>query len=298
MEDAVEKPRIVNQLPEKSPSSERGKNVQITLKFIRHGLRTPSGELTDYGKEITRQKARESKPDIEHVNVVGAMGSDSGPIGTTGMQRSLETAHIYASEINADKRLQTRGAPILGYDMQVNPIPFDWDKVYNENLPDNFATLSDEEKDNASKEAQAAVLNHFMSLQTPEAINCRKEIAGSFTLVIDSYMKFIKGVKSGTEALLTEGTHGGRMEPFLQELLVRRTSDGQEIHGFEKIEDIGGAFDSSESFNVQVATDENGNSQKLKVTFDNKDRPQDEMYLDTKKLQELKDFYVTLHSKK
>ena len=89
MEDAVEKPEIENQLPEKSPFSEKGRNVRMTLKFIRHGLRAPSGELTDYGKEITRQKALESKSETEHFNVVGAMGSDSGPIASTGMQLSL-----------------------------------------------------------------------------------------------------------------------------------------------------------------------------------------------------------------
>lgn len=277
---------------------EKGKNVHMTLKFIRHGLRSPSGELTDYGKEITRQKVQESKHNIERFNVVGAMGSDSGPIGPTGMQRSLETAHIYAEEIDADKRLQTRGTPILGYDTQINPIPFDWDKFYNDKLPANFSTLSDEEKNKASKVAQAAVLNHFMSLQTPEAINCRKEIAGSFARVIDHYTRTIKGVKSGTKALLPQGTHGGRMEPFLKEALVRRTPYGEEIRGFEKIEEIGGEFDSSESFNVEVATDEKGDLQKLKVTFDNKNRPQDEMYLDTEKLQKLKNFYTGLHNKK
>lgn len=306
MEDAMEKPKIGNQIPEKSPFSEKGRNVHITLKFIRHGLRNPSGELTDYGKEITRQKARESKSEKKRFNVVGAMGSDSGPIGPTGMQRSLETAHIYAEEIESDKRLQTRGTPILGYDTQINPIPFDWDKFYNDKLPANFATLSDEEKNKASKAAQAAALNHFMSLQTPEAINCRKEIAGSFARVIDHYVNSIKGVKSGTKALLPQGTHGGRMEPFLQEVLVRRLSNGQEIHSFEKVEEIGGEFDSSEAFNVEVATDRDGNLQKLKVTFDNKERvkrmedekPIEEMFLDIKKLQDLKDFYRSLHSKK
>ena len=297
MEDATEKPKIGNQNPE-SPLSEKGKNVHIALKFIRHGLRSPSGELTDYGRETTRQKASESKSEMGRFNVVGAMGSDSGPIGSTGMQRSLETADIYAGELDADKRLKTRGSPILGYDMQVNPIPFDWDKFYNENLPEDFSTLSDEEKNKASKVAQSATLNHFMSLETPEGLNCRKEIAGSYARVIDHYMNAIKGVKSGTKALLPQGTHGGRMEPFLKEALVRRLTSGEEIHGFEKIEDIGGAFDSSEAFNVEVATDENGELQKLKVTFDNKNRPQDEMYLDTERLRELKDFYVSIHSKK
>lgn len=277
---------------------ERGRNVHMTLKFIRHGLRTPSGKLTDYGREATRKEAQQSKSAMGRFDVVGAMGSDSGPVGPSGMQRSLETADIFASEIDVDRLLTTRGTPILGYDMQVNPIPFDWDKFYNGNLPDNFATLSDEEKNKASKAAQAGTLNHFMSLQTPEAVNCRKEIAGSFAQVINHYMRAIKGIKSGTKALLPQGTHGGRMEPFLKEVLVRRMPNGKEIHGFEKIEDIGGEFDSSEAFNVEVATDDNGSLQKLKVTFDNKDRPKDEMYLDTGKLQDLKEFYINLHSKK
>ena len=297
MEDAAEK---VENIPEK------GRNVDITLKFIRHGLRTPqttlpSGEVTggylsDYGREVAKQKALEDKAKIGHFNVVGAMGSDAGLPGPTGMQRSLETAHIYALEIDADRRLTTRGTPILGYETEVNPIPFDWDKTYNENLPKNFDSLSDKEKDTASKVAQAAVLNYFMSLQTPEAINYKKEIAGSFARVIDHYMRTIKGVKSGTKALLPQGTHGGRMEPFLKETLVRYTPDGEKIHGFEKIEEIGGEFDSSEPFNVEVATDNNGDLQKLKVTFDNPERPKDEMYLDTEKLQELKNYYIKLHA--
>lgn len=289
MEDVAEK---VENIPE------RGRNVHITLKFIRHGLRNPSGELTDYGREATRQKAQQSKSEMGRFDVVGAMGSDSGPVGPSGMQRSLETADIFASEIDSDKRLQTRGAPILGYETRVIPIPVDWDRIYNENLPKTFDSLSDAEKTKASKAAQAATLNDFMSLQTSEAINYRKEIAGSFERVIDHYTRAIKGVKSGTKALLLQGTHGGAMEPFLQELLVRRLPNGQEIHGFKKVEEIGGEFDPSESFNVEVATDNKGDVQKLKVTFDNKNRPQEEMSLDVAKLQELKEFYRSLHSKK
>lgn len=52
MEGAAEK---VENIPQK------GRNVHITLKFIRHGLRAPSGELTDYGREATRQKAQQGK---------------------------------------------------------------------------------------------------------------------------------------------------------------------------------------------------------------------------------------------
>ena len=60
MEDPTGEREVGNQPLEESPFSEKGRGVEITLKFIRHGLRTPSGELTGYGKEITKHKARES----------------------------------------------------------------------------------------------------------------------------------------------------------------------------------------------------------------------------------------------
>lgn len=307
MEGVVGETKHENQPLEESTLSEKGRNVHITLKFIRHGERTPQttlpsgeiigGTLTDYGREVTRKTAKESKSEIGHVRIVGAMGSDAGLPGPTGMPRSLETADIYVSEINSDKRLQTRESPILNPQILVTPTPYDHNKIYNENLPENFNSLSNSEKSKASKNAQRATLDHLMSLQTPEAINYRKEIAGSFTRVIDHYIRAIKGVKSGTKALLLQGTHGGMMEPFLQELLVRRLSNGQEIHGFHNLEEIGGEFDPSESFNVEVSTDNEGNPQNLKVTFDNKDRPKSEMNLDAEKLQELKDSFISLHKK-
>lgn len=66
------------------------------------------------------------------------MGSDAGSPGPTGMPRSLETADIYVSEMDSDKRLQTRGSPILNPQILVTPIPYDHNKIYNENLPENF----------------------------------------------------------------------------------------------------------------------------------------------------------------
>lgn len=312
MEDAMEKLKIGNQSPEEIPFSEKvlekGRNVHITIKFIRHGLRTPvvgktGGELTEYGRGVTRENARESGLKGDDFDAVKAFGSTAKEELSTAQPRSLETADIYATEITkiaSGKKLKTRGRDVLNYQTLVSPIPYDHDEIYNriykENLP-NPDNSTDEDKAKASKAAQAAVLNHSMALQTPEAINYRKEIAGAFSYFIDTYIKMSQRLKSGSKVLIPAGTHGGSMEPFLQQILVRRFSDGTEIHGFEKVEEIGGEFDSSEAFNVEVATDDKGSLQKIKVIFDNKDRPRDEMYLDIEKIQELKDFYISLHPK-
>ena len=308
MEDTTEKPEIGNQLPEKSPFSEKGRDVYITLRFIRHGERTPQttlpsgektgGTLTDYGREVTKERARASGLRKEDFDAVKAVGSTAGLPGPEGMPRSLETADIVATEIDPNKDFRTRGRDVLSYETLVTPMPYNHDKVYNESLPKDFNALSDVEKAKASKQAQRAALNHLLSLETPQATDFKREVAGSFAYFIDNYIKMANRLNSNSRVLIPAGTHGGMMEPFLQQVLARHLPNGQILHGFQKLEKIGGEFDPSEAFSVEVATDNNGGLQKLKVTFDNKDRPQEEMYLDLKKLQELKDFYVNLHSKK
>src|ERR1700722_2766923 len=125
-----------------SPEREKsGENVEIVLKFMRHGERDLDGNLTDYGRGITKERARESGIDENDFDAVKAIGSTAGPKGPTGMPRALETADIYAHEIAGDEAFQTRARRILSYEDLKNGIPFDWFAMYGKNLPENFAEL-------------------------------------------------------------------------------------------------------------------------------------------------------------
>ncbi len=286
---------------------EKGKNVRIVLKFIRHGERTKTGELTDYGREITKQRARDSGIEGGDFDAVKAVGSQAGPKvlvpveGFTStkseqeMGRSLETAHIYGQEIAGEDALKTRSRIILSYESVVNPVPFDYLAIYNGSLPSDFENLPLEEKAIAAKRAQMAVIEHLTSLCTPEAEAYKKEVTGAFAVFILHTEELAKRINAGSRVLMPSGTHGGMIEPFLQRTLVRRLEDGREIHGFERVEEIGGDFDPSEAFNVEIVIDEKGNPGPLKVTWDNPQRPQAEMYLDAVKLQEAAEFYKQLH---
>lgn len=285
--------------PEEEPSTERGENIRIVLKFIRHGERTKAGELTDYGREVTRQRARESKITREDFDAVKAIGSPAGPKSGSGMERSLETAHMYGKEIAGDEAFTTRRRQILSYETLKHPPPYNHVEFYNAQLPENFETLPDEEKVAVAKKAQTAVVNHFLSLKSPEAEAYKREIAGAFATVVDHYQRLATRLNGGSRVLIPAGTHGGMLEPFLQETLVRQDEHGQERVGFERIEEIGGEFDPSEAFAVEIATDREGTLQPLKVTFDNPDRPQDvPMHLDAVRLGELRDYYLALHGLK
>lgn len=284
---------------EAEPSAERGENVRIVLKFLRHGERTKTGELTEYGRDVTRQRAQESVIGPDDYDAVKAIGSPAGPQSAGGMERSLETAHIYAHEIAGDEAFNTRRNAILNYETLKNPSPYDHVEIYNANLPPNFDSLSDAEKAAAAKKAQTVVVNHLISLKSAEAQAFKREVAGAFAYVIDHYQRVATRLKSGSQVLLPAGTHGGLMEHLLQQALVRRDEQGEMEVGFENIEEIGGEFDPSEAFNVAVTTDERGDFGPLEVTFDNPERPQfHEMYLDPDRLRELRDYYVELHKPK
>lgn len=277
---------------------ESGENVEIVLKFIRHGERDLEGNLTDYGRTVTKERAQESGVLKTDFDAIKAIGSTAGPKGPSGMQRSLETADIYAHEIAGDEAFQTRARDILSYEKLINDIPTDWAQIYNANIPANFSELSDEQKASAAQKAQTATVNHVFQLNTPEAEAYKREVAGAFAYVIDHYQQMAKRLKSGSRVLIPAGTHGGVMEFILQQALVRKDEKGNEITGLSNLEEIGGEFDPSEAFNVDVATNENGEDKALVVTFDNQRRPHNEFYLDPQKIAELKGYYQELHEQR
>lgn len=283
---------------ESSRSPERGKDVTIVLKFIRHGERDKQGSLTDYGRDVTRRRAQESGIHQTDFDAVKAIGSTAGPIGSRGMQRSLETAHIYAHEIAGDEAFVTRRREILSYDSLIHPAPYNHVEIYNANLPSNFDALSDSEKVVAAKRAQTAVLNHVMSLQSPEAQAYKRKVAGAFAYVILHYQRLSSRLKNGSRVLIPAGTHGGLMELLLQQALVWQDTMGVRRIGFSSLDEIGGDFDPSEAFNVEIVTDGQGKLGLLRVTFDDPRRPQTPMYLDLDRIEELSRYYAELHTLK
>lgn len=278
---------------------EKGMNVKVFLKFIRHGERDTKNNLLDYGRDVTKHRAQEADLDSEEFDAVKAIGSDQGPKGPTGMARAKETADIYAKEIAGEDAFTTRTSSKLNFETIVSKRPYDHVKIYNSFLPENFNELSDQEKSQAAKIAQTEVVNHLLSLTSPEAITYKKEVAGSHAAEVLHNMELAKRLKSGSQVLRPAGTHGGNMELFLQQALVRENENGEIQEGFKDLEEIGGDFDPSEAFTVDIETDMNGDNKELLFSFDNKKRPSaKKMYLDKEKIIELAEFYKTLHQKK
>lgn len=289
----------MEKMPEnKIESKEKGENVKIVLKFIRHGERTIEGFLTDRGREATRQKANESNIKKNDFDAVKAIGSTAGPKGPTHMGRALETSDSYAHGIAGDEAFNTKKSEILNYETFVNPAPYNLE-TYESKFPDNFEQLSEKEKAVVIKKVHTEILENVFSSDVQREKDYVKEIAGSFAYIIDHYSKMAKRLNSNSRVLIPAGTHGGIMEAILKKALVRKLEDNTEIRGFKKLEEIGGIFDTSEAFNINIKTDDKGNPELLKVSFDNPKRPvEKEMYLDSGKVKELSKYYAELHKLK
>lgn len=280
---------------ERKEGKEMSKNVLLILKFIRHGERTKGGELTDYGRQVTRQKAE--KTELSGLGGVKAVGSPFKPKGSEMPPRSLETADIYAQQLvrsgKVEKKYATKTRQILGPENLKTPVPFNWNEFYNSQLPQNFEELPDEEKAVAAHKAQTATVDNVLNMK--EAIGFNHELASNFAFFVDTYLRMVERLKDGSKILYVAGTHGGLMEPFLKECLLRRDKEGQVKRGFERLEEIGGAFRPSDSFDVVIETDESGQKQ-VGVSFDDPNRlPGEELTLDLERLQELKAEYKEKH---
>jgi len=243
---------------------EKGKNVEIVLHIMRHGDRDLDGNLRDYGRERTEKYAGFSHLKEEEFDIVKAIGSNAGPTAEVDgekMQRSLETAHIFAKNISDNKNYKTRSRGLLSYEGLRSSLPYDHKKVYDSYIDEyvkntllideginGFKDLSKEKKEAAASFADNKTVAHFMAMDTPQAKQLKREIAGSFAVLIERFAKMAREkLQSNQKILYPVGSHTGMMELLLSEAMVRTDDDGKKIVG-GALDDFGGSFSPSEGF--------------------------------------------------
>ncbi len=281
-------------VPQQEGKEKFGSNVKIDIRFLRHGERTKTGELTDFGRGVTKEKAAQHMIEGDYVDIVKPVGSNAGPKNLE-MGRALETAKIFAEEIDGSAG-RPKEDPRLSYESIKSPMPYNHVEIYNSFLPADFETLPDKDKADASKMAQKGTIDHLMKLDTPEANAYKQETAGAFASFVLHYRELSHRMKPDSNVKIVAGTHGGTMEFLLQQAMVSE-KDGVRKVGFNDVLEIGGEFAPSESYNVIIQTDENGEDKAMWVMFDDEKRPQTRFELDESKVKELASFYEELHIK-
>lgn len=269
-----------------------GHKVKTYLKFIRHGERTKTNELTDYGRQVTRSVATPNMREGDWHDKTFVIGSNVDP-NNDGVGRALETAAIYGLETDGTATLP-KPEDRLNYKHMKSPVPYNHAEIYNSLLPADFDRLTDEEKVEAAKVAQEGVMKHLLDLHTPEAENYKREAAGALANIVLEYQEKNHELPDRYTQTGIAGTHGSIMEFLLQQALVHKEGNEEKV-GFDDFAVIGGIFHPSESYDVVLETDENGEDKAIKVIFDDPKRSVRELTLDINKLRELSEFYKELH---
>jgi hypothetical protein len=126
------KPKQPGLQPEQQERKEWGRNVALTLKIMRHGDRDKQKNLSEYGRKETRQRAKDLGIKPDDFDAIKAIGSSAGPereIEVNGkkvsMGRALETAHIYADELDSENEFVTRVNDLLNFETIKTPAPHD-----------------------------------------------------------------------------------------------------------------------------------------------------------------------------
>lgn len=292
---------------------EKGANIELVVHIMRHGDRDPDGLLEKYGRERTKKVAESNASKYDSDLMIKAFGSPAGKQSNeSGMQRSLETAHIYGEEIANRKDgavYDTRARSLLNYedwDVLIIDPEYDYDAVYKQAIDGysaqhfhskEYGQLSEDEQKAASFYASNEATNYYMTLDTPAAEKSRKEVAGTFSVLLKRYARMAQEkLKSNQKLLFPLGSHTGMIEPFLSESVIWKDKDENEKHG-ATLGEIGGIFKPSEGFDIVLKTDQDGKLERVQIRFDDQGRLGGEAYLDMQKVDEFAEFYRELHKK-
>lgn len=213
-----------------------GRNVEIHAIFLRHGEKGEGGDLTEEGKKQAAELGG------------GLSGKDAIKAYSSPVQRALETVEQVIEAAPHDKKLNTRVRAEIG-------IP-----PSSKEFLERFRELEKLGPD-AAAEWYLSFGTEKPDLETPSP----HEVAESFAYILTKYLRMADKLYSGSNIDLINGTHQGLPEALLKEVLIRRKDD-QELVGFQKLEDIGGALKFTEDMEFLIKIDEQGNKV-LKLNF-------------------------------
>lgn len=242
---------------EKDAKKLTGHNIEITTSFRRHfdPKKSPEGmsldELSDTGKQQAVDFGTKLSGKIKGYASPKERAQDTIDIA---FQNIGEGAEIINQELSsADKEKEGRHFNIR-VKKELDTVPGIKDLVLK------AMELADQElKPDSAMTKYDYVVQYY--LDHPEEITEQggtpREAAQDIASRVDLYRRMSERLKNGSEVTLENGTHGPKLEPFLQQVMIRREG-GEVIKGFNNIMEIGGAFKPGENFEIVIKRDEQG----------------------------------------
>jgi hypothetical protein len=281
---------------EKSPTEKErfGKNVALTIEFTRHEEpgKTPEGMSADFLTEKGKERATAKGKTIKEPKL---------KIYASPKLRAQETVDLAAQNVDDDvevinqrldnpvqskktlKRITKGQNPDNKFNVHIRR-ELDVAKDFAKIMPECKKWAEKQIATGSKRTSYDLIIQYYLdhSERAKElGVTTPEEAAEETAFAAIRQIDMTKRLYSDSKAHLLNGTHGPKIEPLLQEIIIGQ--DGKK--GFESLDEIGGALNPGESFKFLSSTDSYG-KQTVKILF----RGQ-EYKVDLEKLRELSDGY-------
>ncbi len=236
-----------------------GQNIHAVLEFGRHEIpgKTPEGMSADYLKPEGRESAKQRGKLIKEEK----LGGYSSP-----KMRAQET-------VDLEMQSTDDGVDVVNRKLEdiKNRRGQKEENVFKAKTKEELDTVQDFGKimGNAKKWAQGQIeggskrgmyeliVQFYLDnseLCVENGVITPREAAAEIAARAYKELGMTERFYKDTDIRLTNITHGPKLEPFLQQVLIKDNGE----KGFKSLEEIGGALNPGESFEFEVNIDENG----------------------------------------
>lgn len=282
--------------PPERPKEKFGQNVALEIEFCRHEEpgKTPEGMsadfLTEKGKERAAAKGKLFKqPKVKGYASPKLRAQETVDLALRNVNANVEIINQKLSS-PADQGKKTIGQITRGqkpentFNIRLRP-ELDTTKNFAKIMPEAKQWAKEQIATGAKGKEHDYIIQYYLD-HTERArelgVTPPEQTAEEIAFAASREIGMTKRLYSDSRAHLLNGTHGPKLEPFLQRVIIG--PNGKK--GFESLDEIGGAFNPGESFKFISQTDEAG-KQTVKLLF----RGQ-EYEVDLEKLEELSDGYI------
>lgn len=242
-----------------------GRNVHAVLEFVRHEVpgKTPDGMSADYLTEEGKKRAADKGPVIreKHVAAFASTKLRAQETVDLGIQNVEEGVKVVNRKL---KEFMGTGAEERT-DGQREENEFRIKTKKELGVAENFSAILEDATIWAnSKQAAGSdrsmydlIIQYYLDNEkvcVERGITTPSEAAYQTAYRVDHEIRMTDHFLSESEIRLINVSHGPKLEPFLQRVLVQESGR----LGFESLEEIGGALEPGEKFELVVDIDNEG----------------------------------------
>ncbi|MBU1202905.1 histidine phosphatase family protein [Patescibacteria group bacterium] len=238
-----------------------GLNVRAVLEFGRHEEpgKTPEGMSADYLTETGKQNAANRGRGIDEANVAAYASPKQRAQETVDLQ--MQSADIFSEgAVNVvNKKLSNLPEGLTKDSSQKEGNEFKVKLAQELDTVEEFKKIMPLAKewaqqqigDGSKRSAYDLIIQYYLDnseLCQKEGVDTPHEVATQIAYRVAREVGMTEKFLNNTEIRLVNITHGPKLEPFLLAI----------VDDFKTLEDMGDAIKPGESFEIEVATDDNG----------------------------------------